>query len=274
MMADSGSTEATTGQLTGENSQTPHSWILPQETPIDIKINGQTYAIMLATPLDLEDFALGFCLSEGLVKNSQAIIGMVAKQLKHGFEVDVELSDEALDRFNIIDKRRNMAGASGCGICGLTSLSHIVEPLPKIQSDLLVSVNAFIKAKKQLSNFTPLYNQSRSVHAAAFADVGGNILYAKEDVGRHNALDKLIGTLSKNQQDFGQGFIILTSRFAFELAQKSARMGFAVVVSISAPTSMAVELATKTNMTFAAFSGGSELMVFSEIDRICLKPVD
>ncbi len=252
----------------GNKSQTQtQQWQLPEETPIAIRINGETYAIMLATPLDLIDFARGFCLSEGLVKSANAIKSIRQKNIKEGKEVIVTLSDDAFDRFNIIDRRRRLAGASGCGVCGLTSLSHIVEKLPKVKSNNNVSLLAINKAKSNLRNHTPLNTACFSVHAAVFADKEGNILFCREDVGRHNALDKLIGTLSENEVDVTEGFILITSRFAYELVQKCARIGAPVIISISAPTSMAVKIAKQANMSFAAFANKQELMIFTGIER-------
>lgn len=252
------------------NSQL-QTWVLPQECPIAIKINGETYAIMLATPMDLIDFAHGFCLSEGLVKSPEVILDVSQKQIRDGFEININLTDEAFDRFNIIDRRRRLAGASGCGVCGLTSLSHIVEDLPKITSQTRIPIASLLKAFKDLRNHTPLNQSSFSVHAAAFTDPLGNILMVREDVGRHNALDKLFGALSQQGTDINSGFVLFTSRFAYEMAQKCIRMGVPIVASISSPTTMAVEMAKKANMTFAAFAGAGELMVFSAGDRIEIK---
>lgn len=255
-------------QLKTKNTTKTAEWILAEEQPIAIRINGETYAIMLATPLDLEDFVRGFCLSEGLIKSTKTILSIQQKQIKHGFEVDINLTDQAYDRIQIIDRRRRLAGASGCGVCGLTSLSHIVEDLPQIEADISIPLQSILKARKNLHQFTPLNQASFSVHAAAFADVDGNIIMVREDVGRHNALDKLFGALSQKNIDIKTGFILFTSRFAYEMAQKCIRMSVPIVTSISSPTSMAVEMALKANMTFAAFSGDDDLMIFSAAERI------
>lgn len=251
----------------------PKAWVLPEECPIAICINGETekgetYAVMLATPLDLIDFAYGFCLSEGLVKAANAILSIQQKPVKDGIELHVKLGDEAYDRFQIIERRRRLAGASGCGVCGLTSLSHIVEDLPKINSNLTISIAAIQKAKAQLRDHTPLNRTSFSVHAAAFADQHGNIMLVREDVGRHNALDKLCGALTQQNTDINQGFVLLTSRFAYELAQKCIKFGVPIVVSISAPTTMAVNMTKAANMTFAAFAADDDLMIFSGHERL------
>ncbi|PCI87468.1 MAG: sulfurtransferase FdhD [Hyphomicrobiales bacterium] len=249
------------------------TWVLPEECPIAIYIDGEsekgeTYAVMLTTPLDLIDFAYGFCLSEGLVKATDAIISVKQKLARDGVELHVKLNDDAYDRFQIIERRRRLAGASGCGVCGLTSLSHIVEDLPKIDSELTIRIAAIQKARVQLRDHTPLNQSSFSVHAAAFVDKDGDILLVREDVGRHNALDKLCGALTQQDIDISQGFVLLTSRFAYELAQKCIKSGVPIVISISAPTTMAVNMAKKANMTFAAFDGDSDLMVFSNAERL------
>ncbi|MBL1241285.1 MAG: formate dehydrogenase accessory sulfurtransferase FdhD [OCS116 cluster bacterium] len=255
-------------QLMNADQAKTARWVLAEEQPIAIRISGETYAIMLATPLDLLDFTRGFCLSEGLVKSANAIQSISQKPIRDGIEVNVILTDEAFDRFHIIDRRRRLAGASGCGVCGLTSLSHIVEDLPKIDADIKIPTASLIKASKNLREYTPLNRQSFSVHAAAFANHNGDILLVREDVGRHNALDKLFGALSQQDIELNSGFILFTSRFAYEMAQKCIRMGAPIIASISAPTTMAVDMAIKANMTFAAFADHDELMVFSGADRL------
>lgn len=245
-----------------------HNWTLAEEVPIAIRINGETYAIMLATPLDLADFVRGFCLSEGLIKSTDVILSIQQKAIKDGVEININLTDQAFDRIQIIDRRRRLAGASGCGVCGLTSLSHIVEELPKIESNQTISISSILKAKQDLHQHTPLNRVSHSVHAAAFANADGNIILAREDVGRHNALDKLIGAITAQNIDIKSGFVLLTSRFAYEMAQKCIRLGVPIVTSISAPTTMAVEMAKNADMTFAAFAGDEELMIFSNPERL------
>lgn len=255
-------------QLVGESHSKTAYWTLPDECPIALCFNEETYAVMLATPFDLTAFARGFCHSEGLVKNDAAILSISEKQVKDGFEVNINITEEAYDRIQIIDKRRRLAGASGCGICGLTSLSHISENLPKITSSLRLSTDKALSAVSNLRNFTPLNTASHSVHAAAFANEAGEIIMAKEDVGRHNALDKLFGALLENKIDLQTGFIILSSRFAYELAQKCIRMKVPIVISISAPTSMAVDMAKQANLTYAAVAENENLMVFSAQQRL------
>lgn len=266
-------TKPTTAKLIGANQPQNSTWVLPEECPIAIHIhgqnnNGETYAVMLATPLNLTDFAIGFCQSEGLVKSAKAIVSITEKPVKNGIELHVKITDEAFDRFQIMDRRRRLAGASGCGVCGLTSLSHIVDALSKITSKFTIPLTSIQNAKKQLHQHTPLNQASFSVHGAAFADKSGNIILAREDVGRHNALDKLFGALTQQKIDIDQGFVLLTSRFAYELAQKCIKFGIPIAVSISAPTTMAVEMANKANLTIAAFAEDEQLMVFSTDFRI------
>ena len=272
-MSRSEGKKSVNAQLSDGLKTKTNAWVLPEECAIAICIHGQsakgeTYAVMLATPLDLVDFARGFCLTEGIAKSPQAIIAIEQKQAKDGIELHVKLTDEAFDRFQIIERRRRLAGASGCGVCGLSSLSHIVEQLPKITSDLTISITAIQKAKTQLRAHTPLNQASHSVHAAAFANKAGQILLVREDVGRHNALDKLFGALEAQNIVTSQGFVLLTSRFAYELAQKCIKFGVPIAVSISAPTTMAVDMAIKANMTLAAFANDDELMIFSAAERL------
>ena len=264
MMRKVKGTEAFAAQLINNKSSSDAVWMLPEECPIAICINRKTYAVMLASPIDLEDFARGFCHSEGVVKNNKVIKSIKLKQIKEGFKVDITLTDDALDRFNIIDRR----SASGCGICGLTSVSHIVEDMPKVKSKIRISIDAVHLALNNLAHHTPVNKTCFSVHAAAFSDRNGKILLTREDVGRHNALDKLFGALIKQNIDIGSGFVIVTSRLAYELAQKCVRLAVPLVVSISAPSTMAVQIAEKNDLSLASVSGKSSLMIFNDRNGI------
>jgi len=256
------------GNLVNRRCKQSESWVLPEESPIVLRINGDVYAVMLATPLDLIDFARGFCLSEGLVKSNEAIVSIEAHEIEHGYELEITLSDHAFVQFELLERRRRLAGASGCGICGLNAISHVTETLPEITASVSVSISSIITARSHLRDQTPLNQESFSVHAAALVDLSGKILLVREDIGRHNALDKLIGAVGLSEHSFERSFVLLTSRFAFELAQKCVRMAIPVAISISAPSAMAIESAKKANMTLASFSGKGELMVFSGIQRI------
>lgn len=230
------------------------TWALADETPVAIHINGSSYAVMLMTPSDLDDFATGFALAEGIIDQPSEILKTRASDSGNGLQLDIEITPVRFERFELRQQRRNMAGQSACGLCGLDSLSHVMESLSPVKSGLKIESVAIIKALYELDQHQPLNRETHSVHGAAWADLDGNIALAREDVGRHNALDKLIGALLRDEASLDQGFVVISSRCGFELVQKAVRAGIGLVASVSAPTTMAVEIAEEMGVTLAANS--------------------
>ena len=232
---------------------TTQDW-LAAEVPVALVFNGISHAVMMATPQDLELFALGFALSEGIVETSSEVRGidvtLADAQLANlplgmaAIEVNVEISSRSFEQLK--NHRRTLAGRTGCGVCGVESLAALdLASPPAAWQEWLSRVDAptVLQAFAQLAPLQVLNAKSGALHAAAWAGLDGNVLHAFEDVGRHNALDKLIGSLAKTDQLNSPGFVILSSRASHELVRKCARVGIAAMATISAPTSMAVKMA-------------------------------
>ena len=235
-----------TGTLNGVAT----TWSLPEEVPVAILLNSKSYAVMMATPDDLEDFALGFVLSEGLVLHHSHVTNVLVLQQPEGVSVDVAVAENNLIRERMVS--RSMEGRVGCGLCGITELEDAIRmPATRVKP---VSFNAvaIAKAFAALPDCQPMNAVNRTVHAAAFCSVDGEIFLAREDVGRHNALDKLIGAMARRGITAAQGFALMSSRCSFELVQKSARVGIGALATISAPTSLALQLARQSGLQLAA----------------------
>ena len=239
---------------------------LAVESPISLEFNGISHAVMLATPADLESFALGFALSEGIVDQRHDFRGAEIETSEAGITVKCEISSASFMRLK--ERRRNLAGRTGCGLCGVESLSQVLKPLPSIRNAPSISIPAIHAALQSLSMTQPLANLTGGMHAAAWSDRDGQIQDLCEDVGRHNALDKLIGKMAGKALGFQDGFLLITSRASVEMVQKAAMMGISALVAISAPTSLAVETAKALGMTLIAFARGNDFVAYSHADRI------
>lgn len=226
-------------------------WLLAEETPTALVYNGQSHAAMLTTPLDLEDFAIGFSLTEEIVGRPADIDALALRETPLGWMIDMKVDPAGL--LAGAQRRRTMAGRSGCGLCGVESLAGVLrQAKPRDAAPFTLTAAAAERAFAALPDHQPLNRENYSVHAAAWADAAGSILLAREDVGRHNALDKLIGALARQEADFSTGFIVMSSRCSFELAQKAAVMGVGALASLSAPTAFALRIAREAGLTLAA----------------------
>jgi FdhD protein len=240
---------------------------LPEETAVAMVYNGTTQAVMMATPADIEDFATGFSLTEGFITSPAEITEMEVASHDLGIEARMWLSQDRTDSLNA--RRRQMAGAVGCGLCGIESLEQAVRPLPPVGADdFTIAEVDVISATDALRGFQPLHDRTHAVHAAGFLQPGEGIVLAREDVGRHNALDKLIGALARKGMDASQGAIVLTSRVSVEMVQKCAMAGTPVLIAVSAPTAHAVRLAEGAGITLAAFARGGGYDVYTHPKRI------
>lgn len=233
-----------------------------EEMPIAMLYNGVSHAVMMATPSDLEDFALGFSLSEGIVENPAQFSFIEASKSELGMSLEISIPQSRFDL--LAERQRNLGVASGCGMCGIESLQAAMQPARKVDSNLKISVDDISAGIQALSGHQPLNNESGGVHAAGFVHANG--IQVREDVGRHNALDKLIGALAK--QDLGQGFLVLSSRASYELVHKAAMANIAVVVAISAPTSVAIQLADTCGITLICFARGEQMNVYTHPERL------
>jgi FdhD protein len=242
---------------------------LAEEVPVALVFNGITHAVMMASPTDLEDFALGFALTEGLLQTPSQLFGVDTEVLAQGIEVRLEVAAQAEQALK--ERRRSMAGRTGCGLCGADSLGQVRLALPQAP-EVMVATQAMFKAHAMLRSKQPEKLRTGATHAAAWANLQGDIVLVREDVGRHNALDKLIGALLKAKHDMASGFVCITSRASFEMVQKTVKAGAGVLTAVSAPTSLAVELAQDHNLVLAAMVRGEQFTAYSHGHRLLSTP--
>ena len=235
-------------------------WQLPDETPIALQINSEPYAVMMATPSDLSDFATGFMIGEGLIADARKIQGILVMPVDNGVAVDVAITPDAIDASRLV--RRRVEGRSGCGLCGVEDIAAAIRPLTPVARTWSPDTSAILKAAKALPEAQPMNAHNRTVHGAAWVGADGDIIVVREDVGRHNALDKLIGALTHSGADMSSGFVLMTSRCSFELVQKSVTAGIIALVTVSAPTALAFDLARRSNLFLAALGPGG-VVVFN-----------
>lgn len=235
---------------------------IASEVPVAISICGFGYAVMMATPADLEDFAWGFAHSERLIDHAAQVERVATRQEERGILLDIWLAEECRDR--VVERVRHRVGESGCGLCGIENLDQALRPLPPVCAPADIASDAMFAALAALRNHQPLNAATGAVHAAAFASRTGAILAAREDVGRHNAFDKLIGHGLRKGLAVGDGFALLTSRCSFELVEKAALAGVRLLVTISAPTALAIERADECGLTLIALARADEMLVAAD----------
>lgn len=238
---------------------------LAEEVPVAVHVDGRSFAVMMASPLDLDDFAVGFALTEGLVDAPADIESIDVAAVLEGITVDI--------RTRVPERRqqaaeRNLPGRSGCGICGTRELEDLVRRPAPVGLGPRVTPVDIEHALASLRESQPLNAFTGSVHAAAWAQPDGMLVLVREDVGRHNALDKLIGALVKAGTDVSDGFAVVTSRASYEMVTKAATAGMAVLVAISAPTALAVSLAQQCGLTLVGFARPGRFNVYSRPDRV------
>jgi FdhD protein len=221
---------------------------------------------MMVTPSDLEDFAIGFSLSEGIIGKPDDIEALEIVQSVDGLELRMWIAGARGGAFT--DRRRHLAGPTGCGLCGIESLAEAMRRPPRVDSDLHVSVDTIQTALSGLPAAQTFHQQTQAIHAAAFWELGKGFVALREDVGRHNALDKLAGALARNGVSAARGIVLLTSRVSVELVQKAAVMGAPIVVAVSAPTALAVRTAETAGITLAAIARDDGFELFSHAQRI------
>ena len=245
----------------------PASAQLAAEVPIALQYNGVSHAVMLATPCDLEDFALGFSLSEGVIDTVSEFYDFEIEPARDGVTLAIDVASAAFARLK--QRRRTLAGRTGCGICGTESLDQVLRPLPALAArGPRIAAAALARAGDQLPQQQTLQQQTGATHAAAWCSPAGDVLCVREDVGRHNALDKLIGALARTRFDADSGFALITSRASVEMVQKSAIVGISVLVAVSAPTSLAVRVAEDCGQTLLGFARGDSFSVYAHGRRI------
>ena len=245
-------------------------WV-SEEVPVALEFNGISHAVMLATPCDLEDFALGFGISEGIFTSAADLYGCDVVDGSLGITVRMDVSSRS---FNTLKhRRRTLAGRTGCGVCGVESLAQVVRAVPVIASEAQFQVAAMVKAMQSMRHQQTLNQLTGSMHAAAWCNADGEIAVLREDVGRHNALDKLIGALASAALATENGFIAVTSRASIEMVQKAATAGVPLMAAISAPTQLAVNTAQLAGMTLVGLVRQDDLVMYAHPQRIVLPAV-
>lgn len=239
---------------------------LPEETAVAMVYNGSTQAVMMATPADLEAFGIGFSLTERIVAAASEVESLEVVAQPAGIELRMWLAEGRASA--LAERRRFMAGPIGCGLCGIDSLDEAMRPVPAVGAGARLAAGEVEAAVGALRAWQPLQDQTRAVHAAAFFRPGEGIVAAFEDVGRHNALDKLVGALALGGIDAGQGAVVLTSRISIDMVQKAAVAGAGVIVAVSAPTAHAVRLADAAGMTLVGLARESGFEVFTHPGRV------
>ncbi|HXV31304.1 MAG TPA: formate dehydrogenase accessory sulfurtransferase FdhD [Sinorhizobium sp.] len=243
------------------------SRVVPEETPIALTYGGSTHAVMMATPADLEDFAVGFSLTEGIIADPDQIETIEVIAEEKGIDLQIMLRDEQNEALRL--RRRHMAGPVGCGLCGIESIEQAVRATPDVSaSPLRLTDEDIVRAVGLLNGLQPLHIETRAVHGAAFYVPGRGLIAVREDVGRHNALDKLTGAAARAGFKGAQGAVVVTSRVSVEMVQKTAITGSPVIIAISAPTALAIRTAEEAGMTLVALVRGDEFEIFTHAERI------
>lgn len=236
-------------------------WQVPEEVPLAVQFNSQGYAVMMGTPADFEDFALGFAIAEGIIASASDVTGILVLPAGRGYAIDISAPEDKIDRARMA--RRSLEGRTGCGLCGIADMKDAIRMPDGTLPDVELRPRAVARAYEQLPAHQPMSQVNRTVHAAAWCSVDGDILLSREDVGRHNALDKLIGALAREGRDLTRGFVLMSSRCSFELVQKCAIAGIGALATVSAPTALALALAEGAHLKLAALSSRG-VMIFEK----------
>ncbi|KQV24351.1 formate dehydrogenase family accessory protein FdhD [Rhizobium sp. Root1203] len=241
--------------------------IVPEEIPIAFSYGGTTHAVMMGTPGDLEDFAVGFTLTEGIVATREEIASIDIVEGDQGIDVQVSLVEDVAAALSA--RRRSMAGPVGCGLCGIESIEQAVRKVSDVSVvAMTISHRDVVEAVSLLNGAQPLHRETRAVHGAAFYIPGKGLAAVREDVGRHNALDKLCGAVVGLGLEGGSGVVAVTSRLSVEMVQKAAILGSPVLIAISAPTALAIRTAEEAGMTLIALVRGEDFEIFTHPHRI------
>jgi FdhD protein len=240
--------------------------LIPEETALALTYNGGTYAVMMGSPQDLPDFAIGFGLNEGIIQTPDDIETLDVVELDDGIELRMWLSPDKAALLS--ERRRHIAGPTGCGICGIESIAEAVRPAAIVPNGRAFSPREIMAAMASIAPLQTINIETRAVHAAAFWTPERCIVALREDVGRHNALDKLAGALAREKVTASEGMVLLTSRVSVEMVQKTAAIGAPLMVAVSAPTALALRTADAAGITLAAIARTDGFEVFTHPERI------
>jgi FdhD protein len=244
------------------------SRVIPEEVPVAFVYDGSTHAVMMATPRDLEDLALGFSLTEGLIQGADEIKALEIVEQEQGVEIRMWLTP--LTGRSLSERRRRLAGPTGCGLCGVESLAAAVPEPKRVGEGGSASPDDIRRALGELAPAQTLNAATRAIHAAGFWTRNDGLQALREDVGRHNALDKLVGAVSRAGLDPAKGIVLLTSRVSVEMVQKAAALGVPIVVAVSAPTALAIRTAERAGITLVAVARADAFEIFTHPNRITL----
>ncbi|QTL04490.1 formate dehydrogenase accessory sulfurtransferase FdhD [Aquabacter sp. L1I39] len=243
---------------------------VPEETPVALTYNGTTQAVMMASPQDIADFALGFSLTESIIAQADDILSLDVIAVEDGIEARMWIAEEKMRVLSA--RRRHLAGPTGCGLCGVESLAEAIRPAAHVETQARLTPGELLAAMALLSPAQALNRETRAVHAAGYFEPERGLLAVCEDVGRHNALDKLVGKVAHLQASPSRGLLLLTSRVSIEMVQKAAVLGVGVIAAVSAPTSLAVRTAERAGITLCAIVRDDGFEVFTHPERIGTGP--
>lgn len=268
---DSGHTAHTVWRQPRQASVFPEPDRLATEIPVALQYNGISHAVLLTTPTFLEDLAVGFSFTEGLVRDLADIYDIEVEQHERGYSINIEIASACLNQLK--QRRRQLAGRTGCGLCGLESLDEVRRDLLAVRPPVSpFQSQAIFNALDQLKAQQPLHQLTGATHAAGWTNLNGDIEVVREDVGRHNALDKLIGQLLRNQTAIDQGMVVVSSRASFEMVQKTAALGASILIAVSAPTSYATQVADELGLLLVAFGREKQFSAYSHPEFLLSEP--
>jgi len=239
---------------------------LAAEVPVALTYNRRSHVVMMVTPAALEDFAIGFSLTEGIIAAPRDVLDVAVLERENGLELAMTVRPDCFER--LLEQRRNLAGRTGCGLCGAESLEQAVRAPAVVAGRLSVTAGALQAAVRSLQTHQPLQMLTGAVHGAAWCDIDGNIMATREDVGRHNALDKLIGHLTRTGFEADAGFVLVSSRASYEMVYKTAAAGIELLAAVSAPTSLAIDFAHRSGVTLVGFARPGRHNVYTFENRI------
>lgn len=264
-MTREGSVHRPARRLTAGGSETLDETVA-EEVAVALVYNGISHAVMMATPCDLEDFARGFSLTERIIERPSEIYDIEVEPVGRGIEVRLEIAAQRMA--GLQERRRSLAGRSGCGLCGVDSLDAALRSIPAVTDPRPVARSSIERAMAELPEHQKINRANSATHAAGWASADGTLVAVREDVGRHNALDKLAGALVRSGGAEPGGFVVVTSRCSYEMVQKAAAIGASAIAAVSAPTSLAIETAEQAGIALAAFVRDERLTVYAHAERI------
>ncbi|MDH4441721.1 MAG: formate dehydrogenase accessory sulfurtransferase FdhD [Rhizobium sp.] len=240
---------------------------VPEEIPVAFSYGGSTHAVMMATPTDLDDFAVGFSLAEGIIERAEQILSIEAVEVDAGIDLQITLEVDTAEA--LVSRRRRMAGPVGCGLCGIESIEQATRSVPLIAEDgFRLSPRDLVEAMRLLGAQQVLNRETRAVHGAGFYIPGRGLVALREDVGRHNALDKLVGAVLRGGFNPATGLVAVTSRLSVEMVQKAAILGSPILAAISVPTALAIRTAEQAGLTLVGIARDDDFEIFTRADRL------